>query len=144
MDERAIFKIISFYPISAEVLKYLFSPHTKAMKLEAKLEINVINDISNKEAVYRKLEETDIVINDFTSTIQIDGEMAKHVKKVKSIQQFTTRFIHIDIKACKKAGIRVTNIVAATNEARQRIIQTSIDNVIKVLKVESIQSVVSM
>lgn len=112
-QEKQFFKIISFTPYPAEILKAMFMPFAEEMDFHAELEFKVIRDLSDRGSLYKDLEDADAVIGDFTFEIPIDRDMVMHMKKVKIIQQPSTGFDHIDIKAAKEAGIPVANIGGA-------------------------------
>jgi glyoxylate reductase len=107
------YKIVSFSPYPPEIIKILFMPYMEDMGFKADLEINVFTDISDREKVYSVLEEADIVIGDFTFSIPIDKDMIQHMKRVRLIQQPSTGYDHIDIKAAREKGIPVANVGGA-------------------------------
>jgi len=115
MSKSKVAKIVSFTPYPAEILKAMFLPYMEDMGFEGDIEISVIRDISDKEKLYNKLEEADIVIGDFTFEIPITRDMIIHMKKVKLIQQPSTGFNHIDIDAAREYGIPVSNIGGANS-----------------------------
>ena len=109
------FKIVSFSPYPEEVLRMIFTPFAEELGFRGEIDFVVITDISDRERVYKELEEADIVIGDFTFRIPIDREMIAHMKKVKLIQQPSTGYDHIDIDAAREAGIPVANIGGANS-----------------------------
>lgn len=111
------FKIVSFTPYPAEILRALFMPMADDMGFQGELEFKVIRDLSDREAVYRELGDADIIIGDFTFEIPIDRDMIMHMKKAKLIQQPSTGYDHIDIEAARDAGIPVANIGGANSIA---------------------------
>lgn len=112
-NEKESFKIVSFTPYPAEILKTMFMPFAEEADLHADLKFTVIRDLTDKEVLYKELEEADIVIGDFTFEIPIDRDMIMHMKKVKVIQQPSTGYDHIDVDAAKEVGIPVANIGGA-------------------------------
>ncbi len=112
-SEKQYFKIVSFTPYPAEILKVMFMPFTEEMGLHADLDFKVIRDISNRELLYKELEDADVIIGDFTFEIPIDRDMIMHMKKVRLIQQPSTGYDHIDIDAAREARIPVANIGGA-------------------------------
>jgi len=115
MTEQASYKIVSFTPYPAEILKAMFLPHMEDMGFKGKIEISVIRDLTDKEKLYKELEEADIIIGDFTFEIPITRDMIMHMKRVKLIQQPSTGFNHIDIEAAREHGIPVANIGGANS-----------------------------
>ena len=114
MEENK-FKIVSFSPYPAEVLRALFTPFAEEIGFKGEIDFVVITDVSDRDRVYKELEDADIVIGDFTFNIPIDKDMIEHMKKVKLIQQPSTGYDHIDIEAAKNAGIPVANIGGANS-----------------------------
>ena len=109
------YKIVSFTPYPAEILRALFMPYAEEMGFKGDIEFKVIRDLSDRSHLYRELEDADIVIGDFTFEIPIDKDMIKHMRRVKLIQQPSTGFEHIDIEAAREAGIPVANIGGANS-----------------------------
>jgi len=109
------FKIVSFTPYPAEILRILFLPIAEDMGFRGEIEFSVIRDLGDRERLYRELEEADIVIGDFTFEIPIDRDMIMHMKKVRLIQQPSTGYDHIDVEAAREAGIPVANIGGANS-----------------------------
>lgn len=115
MAESPRFKIVSFTPYPAEILRALFMPIAEDMGFRGELEFKVIRDLSDREALYRELEDADVIVGDFTFEIPIDRDMIMHMKRVRLIQQPSTGFDHIDIDAAREAGIPVANIGGANS-----------------------------
>ncbi len=61
----------------------------------------------------KELEDTDVVIGDFTFRVPITAGMCDAMKKVKLIAQPSTGYDHIDIGAARRKGIPVSNIGGA-------------------------------
>ncbi len=109
------FKIVSFTPYPAEILRALFMPLAEEMGFQGELEFKVIRDLSDRERLHRELEEADVVIGDFTFEIPINRDMIMHMKRVRLIQQPSTGYDHIDIEAAREAGIPVANVGGANS-----------------------------
>ena len=109
------FKIVSFTPYPAEILRALFMPLAEEMGFQGELEFKVIRDLSDRERLQRELEDADVVIGDFTFEIPIDRDMIMHMKRVRLIQQPSTGYDHIDIEAAREAGIPVANVGGANS-----------------------------
>ena len=103
-------KILVLSPLPEGVIRSLFAENLAKYKLEANFV--TINEY-NLAALKRELEDTDIVMGDYTFKIPITAEMCDAMTKVKLIQQPSTGYDHIDIKACAKKGIPVANIGGA-------------------------------
>lgn len=103
-------KILVLSPIPEGVIRSLFAENLAKYKLEA--DFVTINEY-DLNALKRELEDTDIVVGDYTFKIPITTEMCDAMTKVKLIQQPSTGYDHIDIRACAKKGIPVANIGGA-------------------------------
>ena len=67
----------------------------------------------DSERLAKELAEADIVIGDYTFKVPITAKMVDSMKKVKLIAQPSTGYDHIDLEACKRRGIPVSNIGGA-------------------------------
>lgn len=112
-QEASSYKVVSFTPYPAEILRALFMPIAEDMGFKGDIEFKVVRDLSDMEAVYRELEDADVVIGDFTFEIPITRDMIMHMKKTRLIQQPSTGYDHIDIEAAREAGVPVANIGGA-------------------------------
>jgi phosphoglycerate dehydrogenase-like enzyme len=103
-------KVLVLSPLPEGVIRSLFAENLTKYKLDANFV--TINEY-NLDALKRELGDTDIVIGDYSFKIPINAEMCEAMTKVKFIQQPSTGYDHIDIKACAKRGIPVANIGGA-------------------------------
>ena len=103
-------KVLVLSPLPEGVIRSLFAENLAKYKLDANF--FTINQY-DLDALKRELADTDIVIGDYTFKIPITAEMCDAMTKVKLIQQPSTGYDHIDIRACAKKGIPVANIGGA-------------------------------
>jgi phosphoglycerate dehydrogenase-like enzyme len=103
-------KVLILSPLPEGVIRSLFAESLAKYKLEANFVTINEYDLS---ALKRELTDTDIVVGDYTFKIPITAEMCDAMIKVKLIQQPSTGYDHIDIRACAKKGIPVANIGGA-------------------------------
>lgn len=100
------FLIASFSPLPEALIKSLFAPYLKEINAEVEVISLYEKDIDKIKEV---LSEADAVIGDHTFRMKITREMVETMKKVKLIQQPSTGFDNIDVKACAEKGIPVAN-----------------------------------
>jgi len=103
-------KVLVLSPLPEGVIRSLFAENLAKYKLDANF---VTINQYDLDALKRELADTDIVIGDYTFKIPITAEMCDAMTKVKLIQQPSTGYDHIDIRACAKKGIPVANIGGA-------------------------------
>jgi phosphoglycerate dehydrogenase-like enzyme len=104
-------KVLVLSPLPATVVRSFFSPYiSKGMEID----VVTVND-PESPLLKKELQEADVVIGDYTFKMKIDAELVKQMKKVRLIQQPSTGYDHIDIKACAKRGIPVANIGGANS-----------------------------
>ena len=103
-------KIVVLSPLPEGVIRSLFAENMAKHKLEANF---VTVNENNLEVLKREFSDADIVIGDYTFKIPITAEMCDAMTNVKLIQQPSTGYDHIDIKACARKGIPVANIGGA-------------------------------
>jgi len=103
-------KVLVLSPLPEGVIRSLFAENLAKYKLDANF--FTINQY-DLDALKRELADTDIVIGDYTFKIPITAEMCDAMTKVKLIQQPSTGYDHIDIRASAKKGIPVANIGGA-------------------------------
>ena len=65
------------------------------------------------ERLRKELSDADVVIGDYTFKVPITAEMCEWMPKVKLIAQPSTGYNHIDVDACRRKGIPVSNIGGA-------------------------------
>ncbi len=106
-----VYNILCLSPLPPELVRALFSPFSE--EIDGELEIEVINDPSDRERLFNALKRADVIIGDYTFRVPITREMIEHMEKVRLIAQPSTGYDHIDIEACAEKGIPVANIGGA-------------------------------
>jgi phosphoglycerate dehydrogenase-like enzyme len=100
------FLVVSMSPLPPDVVKALLAPYLAGSGLD--IEVVSVFD-KPRDEVKRLLAEADVVLGDHTFQMKIDRELCMSMKKVKLIQQPSTGYDHIDVEACREAGIPVAN-----------------------------------
>ncbi|MEM3638217.1 MAG: 2-hydroxyacid dehydrogenase [Conexivisphaerales archaeon] len=104
-------KVVVLSPLPAAVVRSFFSPY-----ISRGLDIDVVTvDDPASPRLKEELKDADVVIGDYTFRIGIDRELVQYMNKVKLIQQPSTGYDHIDIRACAEKGIPVSNIGGANS-----------------------------
>jgi len=106
-----VYNILCLSPLPPELVRALFSPFSE--DIGGEIEVEVLNDPSDKDRFINALKRADVIIGDYTFRIPITRDMVQHMEKVKLIAQPSTGFDHIDIEACAEKGIPVANIGGA-------------------------------
>ena len=105
MSQRR-FLVASMSPLPAELVKALMAPYLA----EAGLDVEVVSVHGKpRDEVKRILAEADVVLGDHTFSMPIDRDLCMSMKRVRLIQQPSTGYDHIDVEACREAGIPVAN-----------------------------------
>lgn len=100
------FLVVSMSPLPPDVIKALIASYLAGSEIE----VDVVSVFGRpREEVKRILAEADVVIGDHTFQMRIDRDLCIAMKKVRLIQQPSTGYDHIDIEACREAGIPVAN-----------------------------------
>ena len=92
------------------LIRLFFAENLEKHKLDA--EFRTVNDPASED-LKRELGQADIIIGDYTFKVPITAEMVDLMAKVKLIAQPSTGYDHIDLAACRRKGIPVTNIGGA-------------------------------
>jgi phosphoglycerate dehydrogenase-like enzyme len=103
-------KVVVLSPLPEGVIRSLFAEKLAKYKLD--VDFVTINEY-DLDRLKRELGDADFVLGDYTFKIPITAEMCDAMTKVKLIQQPSTGYDHIDLKACAKKGIPVANIGGA-------------------------------
>src|SRR5579875_3167956 len=104
-------KVLVLSPLPATVVRSFFSSYiSKGLDVD----VVTVNDPASP-LLKKELQEADVVIGDYTFKMVIDADLVRQMKKVKLIQQPSTGYDHIDIKACAERGIPVANIGGANS-----------------------------
>ena len=91
------------------LIRLFFAESLEKYKIEA--DFKTVNEPG--PALEAGLRDADIVIGDYSFRVPITAEMVASMTKVKFIAQPSTGYDHIDLGACKKKGIPVSNIGGA-------------------------------
>ena len=92
------------------LIRLFFAESLEKHQLEA--DFVTINE-PGSEKLRKELADADIVIGDYTFKVPITAEMVDQMVKVKLIAQPSTGYDHIDLAACRRKGIPVSNIGGA-------------------------------
>ena len=96
-------RIVSFAPPPAEVIAAL-------LQTRGVTDIEVISVHGKpREEILSMVARADLILGDYTFQHAIDREIVAAARTVKLIQQPSVGYQHIDIAACRAAGIRVAN-----------------------------------
>jgi len=110
-DRRTdVLKIVILSPMPEGLIRLFFAESMEKYKIEADFKTVIDPD---PESLKTELREADVVIGDYTFKIPITSEMVDAMTKVRLIAQPSTGYDHIDLAACKKKGIPVTNVGSA-------------------------------
>ncbi len=104
-------RIVSFAPLPAEFLASLLGGIGIT-----DVEVAGVHGKS-REDILNELGRADIILGDYSFKHPIDREMVAAMRSVKLIQQPSVGYQHIDIQACREAGIRVANTAGANTAA---------------------------
>jgi lactate dehydrogenase-like 2-hydroxyacid dehydrogenase len=107
-----VLRVLILSPMPEGLIRLFFAESLEKYKIEA--EFKTINDPESEE-LKRELSEADIVIGDYTFRIPITAQMVESMTKVKLIAQPSTGYDHIDLAACRRKGIPVSNIGGANS-----------------------------
>jgi len=104
-----VLKILVLSPMPEGLIRLFFAESLEKHSLEA--DFKTVNE--QGPALDSALEDADIIIGDYTFKIPITADMVAKMGKTKFIAQPSTGYDHIDLEACKKKGILVSNIGGA-------------------------------
>lgn len=105
-----VMKVLVLSPLPEGLIRVLFAEQLEKNHLEA--DFVTINE-PDMGRLKKELEDTDIIIGDYTFKVPITEEMVASMNKVKLIAQPSTGYEHIDLAACRRKGIPVSNIGGA-------------------------------
>jgi len=100
-------KLVSMAPLPAA-----FFEHVMRQNGIENVRVVDINAASNED-IKREVSDADYIIGDFSFKNRITRELAFTAKRVKLVQQPSVGYQHIDIDACREAGVRVANCAGA-------------------------------
>ncbi|MEN6473803.1 MAG: 2-hydroxyacid dehydrogenase [Syntrophaceae bacterium] len=104
-------KIVSLAPLPAIIISELFKPYG--------IESIEVIDASGfaPDEIVEAVKGADYIIGDYTFQRPITAAVARAAKGVKLIQQPSVGYQHIDVAACREAGIMVANTAGANTVA---------------------------
>jgi len=105
-------KIVCLAPMPLEIIQRLL-PGDGLTDIEG-IEIVTANTMSHDEIV-EHLKNATIVIADFTFNIAVTRPMIAKTKRLKLIQNLSVGYQHIDVDACREAGVIVGNTPGAND-----------------------------
>lgn len=103
-------KILNTAPLSDVVLKSLIETKSQGFSF-------TVVDAHNmsEEKLVAEIADADILLGDYTGSIPITRRVIQAAKNLKLIQQPSVGYNHIDVPACKEAGIPVANTPGAND-----------------------------
>jgi phosphoglycerate dehydrogenase-like enzyme len=105
-----VLKVLVLSPMPEGLIRLLFAESLDKYQIEA--DFVTVNE-PDSERLKKELQVADIVIGDYTFKVPISSEMVDLMTKVKLIAQPSTGYDHIDLAACKRKGIPVSNVGGA-------------------------------
>ena len=103
-------KVLVLSPMPEGLIRMLFAEQMEKLKLD--VSFVTVNE-PDMVRLKKELDDTDVVVGDFTFRVPITAEMCQWMKKVRLIAQPSTGYDHIDIAACRSKGIPVSNVGGA-------------------------------
>jgi phosphoglycerate dehydrogenase-like enzyme len=107
---RYVLKVLVLSPMPEGLIRLFFAESLEKYNLEA--DFTTVNE-PGSDKLKQELADADIVIGDYTFKVPITAEMVNLMTKVKLIAQPSTGYDHIDLAACTRKGIPVSNIGGA-------------------------------
>jgi phosphoglycerate dehydrogenase-like enzyme len=104
-----VLKVLVLSPMPEGLIRMFFAESLEKYKIEA--DFKTINEV--EAALDAELKEADVIIGDYTFKVPITAGMVSSMEKVKLIAQPSTGYDHIDLQACRRKGIPVSNIGGA-------------------------------
>jgi lactate dehydrogenase-like 2-hydroxyacid dehydrogenase len=105
-----VLKVLVLSPMPEGLIRLFFAESLEKYKIEA--DFVTVNE-PGSERLANELVDADIVIGDYTFRVPITAAMVDSMSKVRLIAQPSTGYDHIDLAACRRKGIPVTNIGGA-------------------------------
>jgi phosphoglycerate dehydrogenase-like enzyme len=105
-----VLRVVVLSPMPEGLIRLFFAESIEKYQIEA--EFVTVNE-PDSERLMKELADADIVIGDYTFKVPITAKMVDSMSKVRLIAQPSTGYDHIDIVACKRRGIPVSNIGGA-------------------------------
>jgi phosphoglycerate dehydrogenase-like enzyme len=105
-------KIVSCIPLPPDVVRAILSSHTSSDLSD--VEIVGVHQFPETKII-DEVKDALIIIGDFTFNTPITKKIVMAAKGVRLIQQPSVGYQHIDIDACREAGIPVANTAGAND-----------------------------
>lgn len=103
-------KVLVLSPMPEGLIRLFFAESIEKYKIDANF---VTLNNPGSETMKKELAEADVIIGDYTFKIPITADMVDSMVKVRLIAQPSTGYDHIDLAACRRKGIPVSNIGGA-------------------------------
>jgi len=107
-----VLKVLILSPMPEGLIRLFFAESMEKYKIEAGFK--TVNEL-DVEKLKSELRDADVVIGDYAFKIPITSEMVDAMTKVRLIAQPSTGYDHIDLAACRKKGIPVSNVGGANS-----------------------------
>ncbi len=105
-------RILVLSPMPEGLIRLFFAESMEKYKIEADFKTFNEPDIEKLKA---ELHDADVVIGDYTFRIPITSDMVDAMTRVRLVAQPSTGYDHIDLAACRRKGIPVSNIGGANS-----------------------------
>ena len=105
-------KVLVLSPMPEGLIRLFFAESMEKYKIEA--DFKTVSEPGSPELM-DELRRADVVIGDYTFRIPITAEMVESMTRVKLVAQPSTGYDHIDLAACRRKGIPVTNVGGANS-----------------------------
>ncbi len=104
-------KLVNFTPLPGEFLKGILQDAGVA-------DLEVV-DVHRQpeEKIVEAVAAADVLLGDYTFATPITRNVARAARKARLIQQPSVGYNHIDLEACRQAGLKVANIPGANDVA---------------------------
>jgi len=107
-----LLKVLVLSPMPEGLVRMIFAEQLDKYRVEADF---VVVNSPDTEVLKKELVDADIVVGDYTFRIPITAELVESMRKVRLIAQPSTGYDHIDVVACRRRGIPVSNIGGANS-----------------------------
>lgn len=105
-------KILVLSPLPQALIEALFDAKMAESASPPEIEIEAYAG-TGREDLLRSVSGADVIIGDYTFTIEMDAEVIKAAAPCLLIQQPSVGYQHIDVDAAAAAGIPVANVAGA-------------------------------
>jgi len=107
-----VLRILVLSPMPEGLIRLFFAESMEKYKIEA--DFKTFNEL-DIEKLKAELHDADVVIGDYTFRIPITSDMVDAMTRVRLVAQPSTGYDHIDLAACRRKGIPVSNIGGANS-----------------------------